>query len=425
LLLVSIVVPHVGNLRNDIIEEVHSTKYGGHLGIKKTRWALSDVYWWPGLGTEVPLRCVKCVRNKLDTKKPGGLLQPLEIPDKTWESVSLDFITDLPKTRDGHTAILVFVDRLTKMVHFVATTTYVSAEDTAKLFVAHVFRLHGLPRVLVSDRDPRFTSRFWHEVTRTLGTKLKMSSAFHPQTDGQTERTNRTLEQILRSFIGPTQDDWDDLLPVVEFAVNNSVHEGTHEKPFILNCGRHPTTPATHGIGGLRVPAAKDFEGKQQEALKSARRWLQLSQQRQKSYADMKRREVSFEVGDKVLLSTMNIRLKIHGARKLFPRWIGPFEFQDILPNDLPHELPPYRTHQYEIVEESNSKPTFRTPYRLSPTELDDTKKQIEYLFKKGLIRPSTSPYDAPVLFTPKPNKSLCMCIDYRALNKQAIKNKY
>ncbi|GJP33671.1 hypothetical protein CLOM_g18198, partial [Closterium sp. NIES-68] len=183
-----------------------------------------------------------------------------------------------------------------------------------------------LTQVLVSDRDPRFTSRFWHEVTRTLGTKLKMSSAFHPQTDGQTERTNRTLEQMLRSFIGPTQDDWDDLLPVVEFAVNNSVHEGTHEKPFILNCGRHPTTPATHGIGGLRVPAAKDFVGKQQEALKSARRWLQLSQQRQKSYADMKRREVSFEVGDKVLLSTKNIRLKIPGARKLFPRWIGPFE---------------------------------------------------------------------------------------------------
>ncbi|GJP33550.1 hypothetical protein CLOM_g18077 [Closterium sp. NIES-68] len=324
-----IVVPHVGNLRNDIIEEVHSTKYGGHLGIKKTRWALSDVYWWPGLGTEVQQfvsHCDACARNKSDTKKPGGLLQPLEIPDEPWESVSLDFITDLPKTRDGHTAILVFVDRLTKMVHFFATTTDVSAEDTAKLFVAHVFRLHGLPRVLVSDRDPRFTSRFWHEVTRTLGTKLKMSSAFHPQTDGQTERTNRTLEQMLRSFIGPTQDDWDDLLPVVEFAVNNSVHEGTHEKPFILNCGRHPTTPATHGIGGLRVPAAKDFVAKQQEALKSARRWLQLSQQRQKSYADMKRREVSFEVGDKVLLSTKNIRLKIPGARKLFPQWIGPFE---------------------------------------------------------------------------------------------------
>ncbi|GJP62824.1 hypothetical protein CLOP_g19847, partial [Closterium sp. NIES-67] len=208
----------------------------------------------------------------------------------------------------------------------VAACFDVSAEDTAKLFVAHVFRLHGLPRVLVSDRDPRFTSRFWHEVTRTLRTKLKMSSAFHPQTDGQTERTNHTLEQMLRSFIGPTQDDWDDLLHVVEFAENNSVHEGTHEKPFILNCGRHPTTPTTHGICGLRVPAAKDFVGKQLEALKSAHRWLQLSQQRQKSYADMKRREVSFEVGDKVLLSTKNIRLKIPGAKKSFPQWIGPFE---------------------------------------------------------------------------------------------------
>ncbi|CAI7898684.1 unnamed protein product, partial [Closterium sp. NIES-53] len=158
-----IVVPHVGNLRNDILAEVHATKYGGHLGVKKTRWALSDVYWWPGLGIEVQhfvTRCDTCARHKPSTQKPGGLLQPLEIPDEPWESVSMDFITDLPKTRDGHTAILVFVDRLTKMVHFVPTTTDVSAEDTAKLFVTHVFRLHGLPRVMVSDQDPRFTSQF-------------------------------------------------------------------------------------------------------------------------------------------------------------------------------------------------------------------------------------------------------------------------
>ncbi|GJP59970.1 hypothetical protein CLOP_g17075 [Closterium sp. NIES-67] len=167
---------------------------------------------------------------------------------------------------------------------------------------------------------------FRSPTTRTLRTKLKMSSTFHPQTDGQTEQTNHTLEKMLRSFIGPTHDDWDDLLPVAEFAVNNSVHEGTHEKAFILNYGRHPTTPATHGISGLRVPAAKDFVGKQQEVLKCARRWLQLSPQRQMSYADMKRWEFSFEVGDKVLLSTTNIRLKIPGARKLFPRWIGPFK---------------------------------------------------------------------------------------------------
>ncbi|GJP48756.1 hypothetical protein CLOM_g8031 [Closterium sp. NIES-68] len=299
-----IVVPHVGGLRNDILTEVHTTRYNGHLGINKTRWILREVYWWPGVGKDVQqfvARCDACARNKPDTQKPGGLLQPLEIPDEPWESVSLDFITDLPKTREGHTAILVFVDRLTKMVHFVPTTTDVSAEDTARLFVSHIFRLHGLPRVLVSDRDPRFTSRFWQEVTRKLGTKLKMSSAFHPQTDGQTERTNRTLEQMLRSFISPMQDDWDELLPLVEFAVNNSVHDSTREKPFILNCGRHPTTPATHGIGGLKIPAAKDFVARQQEALKSARRWLEIAQQRQKSYADMKRREISYEVGDKVL----------------------------------------------------------------------------------------------------------------------------
>ncbi|GJP39587.1 hypothetical protein CLOM_g23941, partial [Closterium sp. NIES-68] len=227
----------------------HIRRTPGH---QENPWALSDVYWWLGLGTEVQQfvsPCDACARNKSDNKSPGGLLQPLGIPDKPWEIFSLDFYHKPPQdTRWSYCdpSLCGSIDQNG------ALRCYYNRHITAKLFVAHVFRLHRLPRVLVSYRDPCFTSRFWQKVTRTLGTKLKMASAFHPQTDGQTERTNGTLEQMLRSFIGPTQDDLEELLPMVEFAVNNSVHEGTHEKPFILNCGQHPTTPAMHGIGKLR-----------------------------------------------------------------------------------------------------------------------------------------------------------------------------
>jgi hypothetical protein len=189
----------------------------------------------------------------------------------------------------------------------------------------HVFRLHGQPQSIVSDRDPRFTSRFWMEVMKLLGTRVKLSSAFHPQTDGQTERVNRTLEQMLRMFVGPRQDNWDELLPVLEFACNNAVHDSTGYTPFVLNSGRHPATPLERGTARVQVPAVKDFTAAQRAALVDAKAHLLAAQQRQKSYADTARRELTLAVGAEVLLSTKHLRLKVPTARKLLPRFIGPF----------------------------------------------------------------------------------------------------
>jgi hypothetical protein len=153
-----------------------------------------------------------------------------------------------------------------------------------------------------------------------------LSSAFHPQTDGQTERENRTLEDFLRHYINPAQDDWDKYLSVGEFAVNNAWQESIRETPFFLNSGRHPTTPKTLGKLESRVPQAKDFAQSMQEHIRVAKKWLEKARQRSKTYADKKRKEVVFDVGQKVLLNTKNLRLRHPGARKLLPRWIGPFE---------------------------------------------------------------------------------------------------
>ncbi|GJP58297.1 hypothetical protein CLOP_g23003 [Closterium sp. NIES-67] len=259
-------------------------------------------------------------------------------------------------------------------------------EETAQLFVRYIISQHGIPTTLISDRDSKFTSKFWKELMSLLGTKLAMSSAYHPQTDGQTERLNQIVEQLLRAACKDEISKWDLHLPVLEFAYNNATHAATGQTPFFLCYGRHPLTPQ-------KLPT---------------------------SATDVKRTDTGFLA---IATEEENDGEKTSEPPEKIKDLLR--EFQDILPDDLPNGLPPYRTHQHEIVEEPGSKPTFRAPYRLSPTELTDMNKQIEYILAKGLIRPSTSPYGAPVPFTRKPDGSLRMCIDYRALNKQTIKNKY
>jgi hypothetical protein len=239
--------------------------------------------------------------------------------------VSMDFITQLPITHQGNDAIVVFVDRLSKMVHFAATKILVSAEEFARIFRHEIFRLHGVPAELVSDRDPRFTSKFWIELASILNSKLKMSTAVHPQTDGQRERVNRVLEDMLRHYVSPVQDDWDDLLDCAEFAVNNAWQESIKNTPFFLNFGQHPRTPIGRSAEN-QVPAANDFVNRLETALSTAKMSLRAAQDRQKSFADQRRRDVVYSVGQQVFLSTQNFRLAKPGSRKLLPKWVGPFQ---------------------------------------------------------------------------------------------------
>ena len=170
----------------------------------------------------------------------------------------MDFIVDLPATSGGFDSILTVVDRFTKRAHFIPTTKTVSAVEVAWLFISHIYVHHGLPKSIISDRDPKFTSHFWPTVFKHLGTTLNLSTAYHPQTDGQSERANRTVKDMLRHFVHPLHDDWDRYLPVIEFAYNNSVSPSTRHTPFFLEYGRHPLTPSSWLLES-RVPKADDF----------------------------------------------------------------------------------------------------------------------------------------------------------------------
>jgi transposase InsO family protein len=222
----------------------------------------------------------------------------------------MDFITQLPKTKAGHDAIVVFVDVFSKMVHFVPTKTTATAPETAKLFFDHIFRLHGLPQSIVSDRDAKFTSRFWQTLFKTLGTKLAMSTAFHPQTDGQTERANRTLEDMLRAVVGYRQDDWDNHLAAAEFACNNAPNASTGMTPFKINSGHEPHNPYAF-ITTIpdEIPATADFLQQMLNLTHQASDALVLAKANQEKNANRSCRDVDYQVGDQVLLSSNHINL--------------------------------------------------------------------------------------------------------------------
>ncbi|GJP73431.1 hypothetical protein CLOP_g4144 [Closterium sp. NIES-67] len=187
--------------------------------------------------------CDTCQRMKSSKQKKEGLLQTLPVPEQPWQVVSLDFITGLPPTTGSHDAILVVIDKFSKMGHFIPTHTTACTEETTQLFIRYIISQHGIPTTLISDRDPKFSSKFWKELMSLLGTKLAMSSAYHPQTDGHTERLNQIVEQLLRAACKDDISKWDLHLPVVEFAYNNATHAATGQTPFFLCYGRHPLTP--------------------------------------------------------------------------------------------------------------------------------------------------------------------------------------
>jgi hypothetical protein len=243
----------------------------------------------------------------------------------------MDFVVALPVTSSGFDSIFVCVDRLTKMVRLSPCNATDSADDIARLFINSVFRSHGLPRNIVSDRDPKFVSKFWQSLLHQLNVSQSLSTSYHPQTDGNTERVNRVMEDILRHFVLNDQSNWDTLLPLVEFAINNATHESLKTSPFMLNYGRSPNLPVIV-LGNLRknnAPSAAldatSMVDHMHSILASAKSFLYAAQQRQKAYADQKRLHIVFAEGESVLLSTKHINLRMPGSPKLLPKFIGPF----------------------------------------------------------------------------------------------------
>lgn len=361
-----VVVPAVPALRTQVISALHASVWAGHFGVYKTLHAVQRLFWWPNMRQDVDhfvSHCSDCQRNKVGGKAPVGKLQPLPIPSSQWSSVGIDFVVQLPRTKSGYDAVCVFVDRFTKMVHLAPTTSDVDAVDTAELFMQHVFRLHGVPATIVTDRGSVFVSQFFATLMKALGVQQLLSTAYHPQTDGQTERANRVMEDCLRHFITPTQDDWDKLLPMVEFAINGAVQESTKHTPFFLNYYRNPHTPFSLQLPDVvaaryKLPAVDKQAESLADALRRARKHLENAQQRQKAYADRRRSDVQIQVGDNILLSSANIPLKHPGTRKFLPKWLGPFKvLEQINPVAFKLELPPSMARIHPVFHASLLKP--------------------------------------------------------------------
>jgi hypothetical protein len=343
-----ICIPDDTTLRRRLLREFHEAPYSGHHGIKRTLDAAARVYWWPRMGHEVREyvnSCLSCQQNKVKNTRPSGLLQPLDVPSRRWEDLSLDFIIHLPPSPStGNDAILVVVDRLSKGVHLIPCSTTITAQQTADLFIKEIFRLHGLPKSLVSDRDSRFTSDFWTALFSKLGTRLRMSSGYHPQTDGQTERMNRTLEEMLRAYCGheSRQQLWEDYLPIMEFEINNAVNSSTGFSPFFLWYGQHPNTPATMAVERdpptLRMPAAtQDFLQHIEGAVQAAKDSIARAQRTMKDYYDRKRQHITFSVGETVFVEKWGLPENRRG-NKLSPLRHGPFKVKRII-NPVAYEL--------------------------------------------------------------------------------------
>ena len=335
-----------------ILEQGHEVV--GHYGAQKTVDYVRRWYWWPKMW-ETTFKfcdtCTTCQRNKSDYTKPSGKLHPLPIPTRPWQSIGMDFIGPFPESH-GFNYIWVVVCRLTSMTHVIPVRTDMTASELSWIYLKEVVRLHGLPESIVSDRDPKFTSMWWKELHRVLGSKLLMSTAFHPQTDGLTERINRSIAQIIRSVISADQLDWFDKLPMVEFAINSSSSATTGFAPFEINYTAMPRLMDRIGLQKSESKGVQEFVEAAVQRLNDAYDSVIHHRVFQKVQADKRRwKEADIKVGDKVYLATKDLSLPKGRASKLLPKYIGPYLVLDAKPDtssyrlDLSHSLKQRRIH--------------------------------------------------------------------------------
>lgn len=365
-----ICVPQNRHLRLRILQEYHDSPSAGHPGYHKTLNAVAQHYWWPHMTRSVRSfvsSCATCQRIKPSSRRSPGLLQPHAIPERPWSHISTDLITDLPPSlcHDSLTydSIITFVCMLTKQALFIRANKTVTAKQLANIFIDHVYSKKGLPQVIVSDRDPRFTSDFWSSLFSSLHTTLNLSTSHHPQTDGQTERTHRTIEQILRAYCHPLHDDWSTWLPLAEFAYNNSVHSSTGSSPFYANYGYHPHTPASLILPPGSNPDAHTYIDRLRDIQHTITSELDLAKARQSAAANRHRRDLQFQIGDLVRLSSDFINLSDQPSSKLRHRFLGPFKVTAIIsPVSYRLELPSSMSRVHPVFHVSRLLPWTPNP---------------------------------------------------------------
>ena len=332
-----IVIPEDKGIKERIVEEPHSTPYSAHPGIQRTIGRVRKSFYWKGMLDDVRQfveNCPVCQMEKSDHQLAKGKLTSTQIPEEKWKEISIDFITDLPMSAGNKDTVLTIVDKATRMVHLVPCRKNITAVATAQLLWQNVVKLHGVPRAIYSDRGPQFTANSWQELWRLTGTKLKYSSAYHPQTQGVVERMNAVVSQTLRCLIHNTNEmkKWEILLPTVELVINSLPNSSTGFSPFFLNYGYEPVTPIQllRGDEIARTESVASFAQRVASDWNLARQNLDRSVRLQQKYYDKKHRDVGYRVGDLVLLSTRNLKMK-GTPGKLQKRFVGPFRVTETI----------------------------------------------------------------------------------------------
>ena len=328
---------NTSKLRIELITEVH--KAFGHVGRDRLLQAMQTFFYWTNMRQDVEdvvRHCEICSKSKNINQKPYGKAQPLPTPKYRWEEVTMDLVSGFPQNeKTKHDSILVFVDRLSKMVRTVPVQKDgLSAQRIVEAFIDTVFKLHGMPKRIITDRASTFTGEFYHAMMDVFGTQLSHTTAFHPQSDGQTERANRSIIDMLRAYCSSNIQDWEKYLPLVEFALNSAVSTSTQLTPFFFNYGRHPVYPFANA-SQLMVSDREDVNEillRIQSAIQLAQAHLEEAQRRQKEVIGARRREHDIQVGDKVYMSTKNFRQRLgQGQSKLFSRYIGPVVVTELI----------------------------------------------------------------------------------------------
>lgn len=351
-------VPDVPELRTKVLRDIHDTPPGGHAGRASTYDRLSRLYYWPRMTDSVSRyvkSCHTCKRSKTYREGKQGLLKPLPIPDRYWQDISIDFITPLPIcTRYGRSYqhIMVVVDRLSKKKKFIPLDS-LEVEAVVQAFIEWVWREEGYPFTIISDRGTQFTAHFWKRLCERIGTKPKLSTAFHPETDGQTENANASLKQYLRAYVSYFQDDWVDWLPIAEFEANSDRSASTGVAPFLLTkgyiprSGVEPPTPweqTASQRAKREIKSADGFIEKMDRLRQHLREQLEWSRALQKEHADRHRLPApEFRVGDMVMLDGRNIKT-VRPVKSLDHKNLGPFRITRAFNNsayelDLPASM--------------------------------------------------------------------------------------
>ncbi|KAJ0555993.1 putative nucleotidyltransferase, Ribonuclease H [Helianthus annuus] len=342
-------VPLYGDLRELVMDEAHKSRYSVHPGSDKMYHDLKTTYWWPGMKASIATyvgKCLTCARVKVEYQKPSGPLQQPEIPKWKWEQISMDFVTGLPRSQRGNDTIWVIVDRLTKSAHFLPIKETDKFSTLADIYLKEVVSRHGVPTSIISDRDARFTSELWQAMHKSFGSRLDMSTAYHPQTDGQSERTIQTLEDMLRACVIDFDNSREKHLPLVEFSYNNSYYTSIQAALFEALYGRKCRSPLCWAEVGDSQIIGPELVVDTTEKIAQIRQRMAAARDRQKSYADKRRKPLEFQVGDRVLLKVSPWKGVVRfGKRgKLNPCYVGPFEIIERIGKvayrlNLPEEL--------------------------------------------------------------------------------------